>query len=165
MRLNLSLILYLQTAQQRYPTLAIGRSGAEGAPPFFPKAQNRPHGRGLFFFFFISGHMLFCHRRASRERGNESSALVISVPNVSIHLSQSALLLTNWQGKGKSVWCVNEWDRFLGFYFSSFFFHPLYALLGRQLRCGLHVLYITDICHAEISNLSSGETFVPSGLA
>lgn len=60
-----------------YPTLAIGRSGAEGAPPFFPKAQNRPHGRGLFFFFFISGHMLFCHRRASRERGNESSALVI----------------------------------------------------------------------------------------
>lgn len=69
-----------------------GRRGAS----FFPKAQNRPHGRGLFFFFFlISGHMLFCHRRASRERGNESSALVISVPNVSIHLSQSALLTSH----------------------------------------------------------------------
>lgn len=33
------------------------------------------------------------------------------------------------------------------------------------VECGLHVLYITDICHAGVSNSNPCETFLPSDQA
>lgn len=39
-----------------------------------------------------------------------------------------------------------------------FFFFPL-CLVRKAVGCGLHVLYITDICHAGISNSNPCETF------
>lgn len=50
---------------------------------------------------------------------------------------------------------MTEWDRF---------FFPL-CLVRKAVGCVLHVLYITDICHAGISNSNLCETFIPSDLA
>lgn len=40
-----------------------------------------------------------------------------------------------------------------------------FGLSSEGSRCGLHVLYITDICHAGVSNSNPCETFLPSDLA
>lgn len=48
---------------------------------------------------------------------------------------------------------MTEWDRF-----------PLCAQPGKG-GCGLHVLYITDICHAGVPNSNPCETVLPSDRA
>lgn len=52
---------------------------------------------------------------------------------------------------------MTEWDRV--FWFSFFFFFFPLCLVRKAVGCGLHVLYITDICHAGISNSNPCETF------
>lgn len=48
---------------------------------------------------------------------------------------------------------MTEWDRF-----------PFVLSLER-VGCGLHVLYITDICHAGVPNSNPCETVLPSDRA
>lgn len=88
-----------------------------------------------------------------RKQGGDkavSPALVVSIPNNSIHLSQMALLLTDVTCRREQVRVLCEWMKGAGFCwgffifcFCFYFFFPL-CLLRRAVGCGLHVLYITD---------------------
>lgn len=69
------------------------------------------------------------------------------------------LLIARQKASPRGVW-MTEWDRFL-FCFVSF---PL-CYARKAVGCSLHVLYITDLCHAGISNSNPCETFIPSDLA
>lgn len=62
-----------------------------------------------------------------------------------------------------SLICRQEQVRVMGAWLSGTGFP--FVLSPEGVGCGLHVLYITDICHAGVSNSNKCETFLPSDWA
>lgn len=134
-----------------------GRKGSS-----FFSALNRPDRWGLFLLYKWTN--LSCHRRGSREGGKIVLLwlfLFQTIPSTFPNRPYFSLIC-----RKKQAHVVCEWLNETGFLFFSFsfFFFPL-CLVRKAVGCGLHVLYITDICHAGISNSNPCETFIPYDLA